>query len=339
MGRSKDKQKSLLPISSRVTRSKFKPTNRIFELIRQKDWKGALMRLHSNPLDIEWCSDEEENVLINILQEIDTFDITSLSSYKHKNRYAAKLFEQILQVEPHLIAKRTKESDSIFGYVYEMSIIQQSYLSLLDQANSMFGINAIVQQCLSSKSLPHELIMRVLSFSSEHILQVCVLSSKYLPTIMHRLMSRVAYFKSNCLYESHLAPVITGIMERDSFICQHRNYIGMTPLHILCNSLYVGYRREIPTDAIEQIIQHYPRKCFLMLCDKGKTPLHFASATAPLPILRILIKTCPEALRCKDVQYQTPKETVFHYYAIRHPNMRAGRDYPERLQILSSDES
>lgn len=282
------------------TRSKCKPTSRLFDLACRGDWKAASRRFDTNQKDILWVNEKDERNIIHCIA----------TKPWRKNAAPLSLVRDIINASPHWAVVQQDK----YGYTplhraaqYDADI--KVFQLLLAAANNASA--ALVTKMFPS--FPHDLLPTIVSYISDK------------PLLIQDRLGRVPL---GCLHWTDAnIDQARFLFEAAPSACEFL-LLGQLPrLHQFC-----ALELEESRHMLKLVAEHIPKELFVSRDSiRGRTPLHCAVESytsryfhafrheyaACEENIRLLIEICPSALLYHDSHGRTPIDVALARYCHR----------------------
>jgi len=287
-----------------TTRSKCKPTSRLFDLASRGDWKAASRRFETNQKDVLWLNGEDgRNVLHSIVTKPCRFSAAPLS-----------LLRDVINASPIWAAiKQDSNGYTPLHRAAHYNADVEVFQLLLAAANN--ASTALIIKIFPG--VPQDLLPTIMSYTND------------LPLLIQDRFGKVPLAslrwndenieQARFLFEA--APNASEFLLEDEYISE------FSRLHRFC-TLELEETRHM----LKLLVKHIPQRLFLSRDSRhGRTPLHCAiecytsryyhsfrpDYTACEENIRLLIQTCPSALLYHDHNGRTPVDLALMRYCHR----------------------
>eukprot|EP00814_Leptocylindrus_danicus_P020017 CAMPEP_0116034342 /NCGR_PEP_ID=MMETSP0321-20121206/19556_1 /TAXON_ID=163516 /ORGANISM="Leptocylindrus danicus var. danicus, Strain B650" /LENGTH=336 /DNA_ID=CAMNT_0003510647 /DNA_START=100 /DNA_END=1111 /DNA_ORIENTATION=+ len=281
---------------------KTEPTSALCDLIETQDWKGASLRIESNPQDIYWVDTHNSNVLHHLC-----------SSPWIPQEDLDEVIEKSVPAKIQIIRK--------IGKLYPEAATQQNKFGItpFHVASINYHLLIPVEILESLLEMVHDCLKKV------HILK-CVLpiDIETISSLSSTLLYPWSLSGTSMVAQRYIWPPNSRIWfllqnSAEGAITDSQDDIhGGNPIHEVCRALrHSGFDFELPIDMSKVV----PEKAFRSLDIEGNTPLHCATADecwfdlrqtmGPLDEANIVMvaQAYPEALEMRNVHGKTPLST------------------------------
>jgi len=293
---------------------KTEPTSALCDLIETQDWKGASLRIESNPQDIYWVDTHNSNVLHHLCSSpwIPQEDLDEVIEKSVPAKI--QIIRKIGKLYPEAATQQNKFGITPFHVAsinYHLLIPVEILESLLEMVHDCLK-KVHILKCV----LPIDIRNHILPFINTPI-SVVSFRDEHGCTAL--------YLAAQCTF-CNIAP--KGWFSRIWFLIQNSaegaitdsqdDIHGGNPIHEVCRALrHSGFDFELPIDMSKVV----PEKAFRSLDIEGNTPLHCATADecwfdlrqtmGPLDEANIVMvaQAYPEALEMRNVHGKTPLST------------------------------